>query len=161
MTLLMKEYGDILLLLAILIPASVIDFRKKIIPNCFPVLLFCCGTAYDCIRCIFWDSSWGRTFLRAASGLAAAAAICAICRAIVHEGIGMGDIKLLLALGWYQGLEGILGSMLLTSLLALLTAAVLLVSRKMKRSTRMPFAPYLTAGAAVAEILLQRGGGWS
>ena len=138
-------------LFAVLLPASIIDVRKRIIPNGFPLLLLFGGLA-DILYRIFWRRENPRECLFSALvGIAVAAAVCLICRLAIKDGIGMGDVKLLLALALYQRIPLFPAMLLLSSVLALITSSILFLQKKVNRASTLPFAPFLAAGAITAQ----------
>ena len=64
-----------------------------------------------------------------------------------REGLGYGDMKLLAAIGAWCGWQTLPFIVLAASVSGLAVAAVLLVSRRMKKNEAIPFGPYLAAAA--------------
>jgi leader peptidase (prepilin peptidase)/N-methyltransferase len=59
------------------------------------------------------------------------------------EGMGHGDFKLLAALGAWVGLQGILPTVLLSSLVGAIIGSIWLAAKGRDRATPIPFGPYL------------------
>jgi len=59
------------------------------------------------------------------------------------EGMGHGDFKLLAALGAWAGLQGVLPTILLSSLVGAIIGSVWLAAKGRDRATPIPFGPYL------------------
>lgn len=59
------------------------------------------------------------------------------------EGMGHGDFKLLAAIGAWTGLQGILPTILLSSVVGAIVGSVWLTMRGRDRATPIPFGPYL------------------
>ena len=59
------------------------------------------------------------------------------------EGMGHGDFKLLAALGAWVGLDGILPTVLLSSLVGAIVGSIWLAAKGRDRATPIPFGPYL------------------
>ena len=59
------------------------------------------------------------------------------------EGMGHGDFKLLAALGAWVGLQGILPTILLSSLVGAIVGSIWLAVKGRDRATPIPFGPYL------------------
>ena len=59
------------------------------------------------------------------------------------EGMGHGDFKLLAALGAWVGLQGILPTILMSSLVGAIIGSVWLATQGRDRATPIPFGPYL------------------
>lgn len=142
---------SILLLTAFLIPVSITDVKRRVIPNGYPLGIAISGTALVVLKSVVNHPEWKETVLSALLGLLLGAGISALCRLIVKDGIGLGDVKLLMALGLYQGIR-IFPQMLAISSLAALLAAFVVKIRKREQTT-LPFAPFLSAGAAAAQII--------
>lgn len=139
------------LLAIFLIPASVTDIKKRMIPNGYPVGIAASGTALIVVKSIVNRPGWKETVLSAVLGLLVGAGISFLCRLIVKDGLGLGDVKLLMALGFYQGIA-IFPQMLTISSLAALLAALVVKIRKQDKTT-LPFAPFLSVGAITAQII--------
>jgi leader peptidase (prepilin peptidase) / N-methyltransferase len=76
------------------------------------------------------------------------------------QGLGLGDVKLLAASALWIGAAGVPAQLLIASVAALATAAVLhIAGRQMTRQTALPFGPFLAFGLLVALVLQQSG--WS
>lgn len=142
---------SILLLTAFLIPVSITDVKRRVIPNGYPLGIAISGTALVVLKSVVNRPEWKETVLSALLGLLLGAGISALCRLIVKDGIGLGDVKLLMALGLYQGIR-IFPQMLAISSLAALLAALVVKIRKREQTT-LPFAPFLSAGAVTAQII--------
>jgi leader peptidase (prepilin peptidase)/N-methyltransferase len=88
-------------------------------------------------------------------GLLAAAALYAFYfgLAVLHPGMGFGDVKLALLLGLYLGWLGwssLAVGAFAGFLLGGIVGAALMLARRAGRKTRMPFGPYMLAGAFLA-----------
>ena len=59
------------------------------------------------------------------------------------EGMGRGDFKLLAALGAWAGLQGVLPTILLSSVVGAIVGSVWLAAKGRDRATPIPFGPYL------------------
>ena len=70
------------------------------------------------------------------------------------EGMGYGDFKLLAALGAWLGWQMLPFTILLASLAGAVIGVGLIATRRLERSTPIPFGPYLAIAGAIA--LFQR-----
>ncbi len=77
-----------------------------------------------------------------------------IIRILTRGGIGLGDGIVSAFTGTLLGIQGWLLALAAASGLALLTALMLLVFKKINRNTKIPFAPFLFAGAIITSISL-------
>ena len=66
------------------------------------------------------------------------------------EGMGHGDFKLLAAIGAWTGLQGILPTILMSSLAGAIIGSIWLAAKGRDRATPIPFGPYLAVGGWIA-----------
>jgi leader peptidase (prepilin peptidase)/N-methyltransferase len=106
--------------------------------------------------------SW-EALLRALLAGGAAFAVAAAGRALMPEGLGFGDVKLLgllgLVLGWF-GWGVLLAGVFLGLLTGAAVSLVLLVTRRAGWRTAIPFGPPLLVGAVLALALGAVSPGW-
>lgn len=69
-----------------------------------------------------------------------------------QEALGRGDLKMMLLLGAFLGPSGTLGALTLASAAALLVALPLLLLRRIRRSTPIPFGAALALGGAASFV---------
>lgn len=77
---------------------------------------------------------------------------------ITNGQLGMGDIKLLVVLSIYKGYLYILLSLFHAFILCGIIAAIGLLLRKINKTTRLPFAPFLTVGMIITTMLYEQEG---
>ena len=65
------------------------------------------------------------------------------------EALGQGDIKMMLAVGAFLGPAATLHTLVLASALGLAVASLLLLRRRIERTTPLPFGTFLALGAAL------------
>jgi leader peptidase (prepilin peptidase)/N-methyltransferase len=132
-----------LLLTALVVPASVIDLRHRIIPN---AINFPGAVAVYMTAVIAEPHRWAELLI----GGVAAALFLGIAWLIYPAGMGLGDVKMTLmiglALGRYAGVA--LFAAFAISLLP--SIAVLVLKGPRGRKVSFPFGPFLAFGAMVA-----------
>jgi leader peptidase (prepilin peptidase)/N-methyltransferase len=134
-------------LVFVLVPCSVIDLERRIIPNRITgsgaLVAIALGLALDPggePQRLLWAGLAGGFLL-----------IAALAR---PTGMGMGDVKLLGTMGLFLGRPVIIA--LLVALLGSVVAGVAIASRvgvRSARKTGLPFGPYLAAGGIVAALV--------
>lgn len=67
--------------------------------------------------------------------------------------LGMGDIKYSSIMAAYFGYRFWIGSLLYASVTALIISIALLIIKKIKRDTRIPFMPFLVLGNIINHVL--------
>lgn len=137
-------------LAAVGIALTIIDFRSHRLPNAIVLPSYLVGLVLLGSSALF--SGDGERFLRALMGLVLMFTVYFLLALPRRRGIGMGDVKLggllgmhLAWLGWGSLTVGFFSAFLLGGVLS----AVLLVLRRADRTTRIPFGPWMIAGAAV------------
>jgi leader peptidase (prepilin peptidase)/N-methyltransferase len=127
---------------AVLVVLSVIDYRRRIIPNVIVLpaaaIVFFAQLAFFPHHALEWTI---------------AALACAAFFFIPHvaypEGMGMGDVKLALLLGAALG-KAVIGALFVGLLAgALVGVAMILIKGAEARKTKIPYGPFLAAGALV------------
>ncbi len=63
--------------------------------------------------------------------------------------MGLGDVKLIAAIGTFVGWEGILFSIVAASFIGAAYGLAVIALGKRERSSKIPFGPYLAVGAVI------------
>jgi len=66
-----------------------------------------------------------------------------------REAMGMGDVKLMAAIGAFLGWQAVVFSLMASSLMGSLVGCGLIAARRRQWSARMPYGPYLAAAATI------------
>ena len=66
-----------------------------------------------------------------------------------REAMGLGDVKLIAALGTFVGWQGVLFTIPIAAFLGCVFGAVAMLLRQKSLSVRVPFGPFLSAGAVL------------
>ncbi|SDM20331.1 prepilin peptidase [Microbacterium azadirachtae] len=140
---------------AVSIVLSLIDLETKRLPNAIVLPSIVVGVALLAIAAALGSAGsasgigW-TTFLRAVAGGAILCAFYAVVRLISPRGMGGGDVKLAalvgLFLGWCGWATLIVGAFAAFVLGGLFGAGLILL-RRAKRTTAIPFGPWMIAGA--------------
>jgi leader peptidase (prepilin peptidase)/N-methyltransferase len=147
--------------LALLCLASVslawIDLRYGIIPDWLNLLIAVVGLA----RALLFEG-WEAALGAGSEGIAVGATAWLLRRLYFmfrsYQGLGLGDVKLLVASGIWIGLAGVPVQLLVGSCAALAAAGGLhLAGRPMTRQTSLPFGPFLALGLLVTLVFEQTG----
>jgi leader peptidase (prepilin peptidase)/N-methyltransferase len=129
-----------------LIALAWIDWRTLRLPDTLTLTLLVFGLA----AAYFFDrDAWLEHLAAAAAAFALFAAIAALYRRLRgREGLGMGDAKLVAALGAWLSWQGAASAVFIAAMLGLSVLLVLaFAGRATTASTRLPFGPFLAAGA--------------
>lgn len=128
----------------LLLALAVIDWRHLLLPDALTIPLAVAGIAASAIS----DSS--SVFAHAAGAVAGFGGLAGLGLAYRRlrgkEGLGLGDAKLLGALGAWVALDGIPSVLLIGAAMGLVTAGALAFSgTKVTGSTKLPFGTFLSA----------------
>ena len=131
--------GWMLLLLA------AIDWRVQLLPDVLTLPLLMAGLA---VTYFVSPETWSDHLIGAVAGFVVLGAIALLYRRLRHrEGLGLGDAKLLAALGAWVAWQGLPTVLLWGSMLGLVFALVRsMTGRGLQWSDRIPFGVFLAAG---------------
>ncbi|HEU4975995.1 MAG TPA: prepilin peptidase [Baekduia sp.] len=133
-----------LVLVSFLVPIAVIDLDHKIIPNRL--------TGPAAVLAIALGAIIEPSYLPEQLIAGAAALLFFYLPALVHsKGMGMGDVKLAGVLGLYLG-RGVAPAVMIGLVLGVVVGAAIIAAKGVSegRRTKVPFGPFLAAGALVA-----------
>jgi len=140
-------------LVMLLIPIAVIDYRQYIIPD----IILIAGLA---LRIIFYIIEFGKEGISTLNTLkydliAALVVILffVVCMLLIKNSIGMGDVKLFGLIALYQGLWGVMSSVLFSLFVAFILSVVLMAVKKRGRKDSIPFGPSIFLGTYITIIL--------
>lgn len=148
-----------LVLIAITVGISVVDLKERRIPNRAVLAILLLKMLWIALGNIF-ENNMGNTlqlplligeqsFQTAAIGGGLAIVITSVAYALSKGQLGMGDVKLLVAMAFYLGF-GMFVEVLLYSLLSATIYGVAKVLRKKADwKTQVPFAPFVAIGLLV------------
>lgn len=147
-----------LLLAAVLAALAVIDIRTGRLPDALTVPLVALGIAATAVLA---PEQLGLHSIAAVLGYASLWLVAALyrrCRG--HDGLGLGDAKLLAAAGAWLGPLALAPLVLLASLSALATIGMLrMAGRPVSLHSSLPFGPFLGAGLLLLWCLRSAGVG--
>jgi leader peptidase (prepilin peptidase) / N-methyltransferase len=132
-----------LLLTALIVPASIIDLRHRIIPN---AINFPGAVAVYLTAVIAQPDRWAELLI----GGVAAAAFLGLAWLIYPAGMGLGDVKMTLMIGLALGKFAGVALFAAFAISLLPSIAVLLLKGPRGRKVSFPFGPFLALGAMVA-----------
>ena len=136
----------IYLLIALLIPPLIEDIRERQIRNLYPFLIVVAKVI------VLVLSKNKDAAIKSVIASLIAFAIFGFCFLVSKEGIGVGDIKLLISIAFYLETELFLRGLLYICLCSILFSLILLATKKAKLKSQFPFVPFVFAGILVATL---------
>ncbi len=145
------------ILLPLLISAFVIDWKKQIIPNRLVLTIFELGLIVTFFEGIFSPTGMSLALNRL-QGLFVGAAIFALITLLGgliagKEAMGMGDVKLMGALGLFFGVKSIIMISILSFLIGAVASIFLLVFKLKKSDEYIPFGPFIVISVVISIIV--------
>lgn len=143
----------LLVTLVLLFPAMIIDLKTHKIPNPLVLLMLALGGGILGLEYILYRQVFETQWLVSAGGLLGCLVLFYLLARLTKNGIGMGDVKLLAAIGWMIGFTQTLAATICSLLACTLVALVLLLTKRGKASDQIPFGPFLFFGHMVIVFL--------
>ena len=143
---------DGMLLASVSMAAAMIDRLERIIPN---VSVLAMVMIHGCIEVCMLLTDRDRGIYEICMGVAGCllmAILLAGVRLVFKGGIGMGDVKMLLAFGWCLGALRSLYALLAAAVAALVMSGVKIILGHMKHRESFGFGPYLAFGLALVLV---------
>lgn len=144
-------------LLPLLVSAFLIDFKEQIIPNRLVLTIFEIGLLFTFFEGIFSQS--GMTLaLNRIEGMIAGGAIFLFITLLGglisgKEAMGMGDVKLMGALGLFFGFRSIINISIISFFIGAIAIIILLILKKKKPNEYIPFGPFIVISALISMII--------
>lgn len=133
-------------LMAGLLIAAYYDKIYLRIPNFLIIALLIGRVVLIFAELAFQRETMVSTIISEVLAAAAMGSLCLICSVLMKGAIGMGDVKLLMVMGIFEGLTGIFSAVSVSLIFTFFAAVFCLVTRKKGRKDALPFAPFLMAG---------------
>ncbi len=104
-------------------------------------------TAYEIVSDNPW---WIKNLISELIASLAMLIVCVLCILIIKNGLGMGDIKLLMLMGLIQGLDGAISAIFTSMVIIFFISIFLLFTKKKSKKDVLPFAPYILIGTILS-----------
>lgn len=148
------EMVNLLLLCAIVWPSAWTDYCTFRIPNRFLLV----GLLGRCLilgaESLLYPNEIGYILLRSVIAAVALLIVSLICRLVVPNSIGYGDVKLLMVMGFFLEVDGVWGVIFCTMIVAFVVSLMLVITKRANRKTEIPFAPFLLMGIMAASFIV-------
>lgn len=126
-----------------------IDLEHKILPNEITLPGIAVGLAFSFVAPPGWRAALLGVLLGAGSLYAIAAGYYAVRKV---EGLGMGDVKMLAAIGAFLGWQAVLLTLVLSSFAGAIIGLALIAAQRGSMKYELPFGTFLALGALVAML---------
>ncbi len=140
-------------LLAILFVVNVSDVRMHIIPNKVILAAIVLRLVYYVAEVFTLGSGFWTLLKGDLSALLIVAFLFVVGVLIIKNGLGMGDIKLMLVMCLFQGVTGVIGSLFFSLIVAFFVSITMLIMKKKTRKDSLAFAPSILLGTLISVFL--------
>lgn len=140
-------------MLFILAAIAWIDWKTRKIPNTLLLLLICTRLLFFVYESIKEPDYTRFNLVQMGFGALLCLVILLICRLLVRNSIGMGDIKLFAILGIYFGYD-VMHVMFFSFLCTAIYSIYLLASKKMKKKDSVPMGPFIFLGTVLSIVCI-------
>lgn len=139
-----------IILLPMLVCAFVVDLKEQIIPNRLNLLMFEIGMVIVFIQG-FININIAINMLLGMFAGAGIFFIISLLGGLIagKEAMGMGDVKLMGALGLFFGFQNIIVISVLAFLIGAIVSVIYLVIKKKKTNNYIPFGPFIVIGSVI------------
>lgn len=153
------EFFAALFFICILICIAFIDFDLRIIPDGFVLAGLLIGAVlflYDLFYPVsfYGDRSWYNPLIGMLGGSGFLLLVSVVGSFVTgtEEAMGMGDVKLLAAVGLFLGWRLTIVALFLAVILAAATSIVFMLFKRLNGRSRVPFGPFIAFGAFAAML---------
>jgi len=141
------SFGAYAILVSLLLTISAIDYDLQIIPDELIVFGFIIGFIYKATA--MWNNNSPVGVLDSVGGLLIGGGFFLLIAVASNGGMGGGDIKLIVMLGFWVGLQGTLLLILLSFSIGGILSVLLIVSKMKGRKDAIPFGPFIAIAAFI------------
>jgi len=128
------------------------DFKEYRIPNTFIILGFLYRGLLVLPELLF-DELLVVNLISEFIAMIALLLATGLCRLMIKNAIGAGDMKLFMVMGLLLGLDGIWGAVFMSLIVSFFIAVFLLVTKKKSRNDNIPFGPAIAIGTYISIFL--------
>ena len=148
------ELIKFLLLTPMLLTVSVIDYKLQIIPNRLTLTIFEVGLITAFLYGISNIAITLNMLLGMAAGVIIFLTITLVSKFILgKDSIGLGDVKLIGAIGLFFGLTNIMVISIISFLIAAIVSIILLITKRKKIKEHLSFGPFIVLASFISMLV--------
>lgn len=133
--------------------AALIDLNTHAIPNILSLYLIVARILFIPFEFIYQKEVMATLLLSSAIGGVATFLVLYLIHRITKSGFGMGDVKLLSALGIMVGISSCLTTILFGMIIAALLGIGMILLKRKTRKDSIPFGPFILVGFIISVVL--------
>lgn len=143
----------IILSLSFLLAVLFIDWKTRKIPNLIILCMLGMRLVFLLPEYLLYKDDFLKILLASGIGLAGCFIIMLILSLITKGGIGMGDVKIISAIGFLSGIAISFYTLFLGMFVCMLFSLTLLAMKKKKMKDQVPFGPFVYIGYVMAVLI--------
>ncbi len=150
----MIQLTKYIIVLLSLLSVMIIDRHTHLIPNKIVLSLLGAGAITLAIEFFVSRETFFASLLASVVGLMVLVVMFYTLGRFTRNGIGMGDIKLIGAMGWVIGLSSTMFAILFSLIVSCIVAIVLMFRKKKDKDDKIPFGPFMFFGYIILLSLI-------
>ena len=147
------KIAEIVYILIELFFVAKLDYKEKIIKNQSILRILYFGVLFLVLRVIFYKTPIFSEIRESIFGLLFAGGLFFFARLTSKNSIGMGDVKIMLSMGFFFCLYSIIAILMFTLVTMSIHNITRLILKKTNLREEVAFAPYLLVGTVLALLL--------
>lgn len=148
----LKSLKSLTIISVVLIVAG-IDYREKIIPNEAIIFILSIASILILINIFKNKVETLAIFIDSTVAMILGAGLFAISKAVSKNGVGMGDIKIIGALGFYLRTYALIGVLMVSLVSIAVYGMFKILTKKATTKDEIAFAPFIAFGVTTCMIL--------
>lgn len=141
-------------LISILVSVALIDYQKHIIPNLILIVGLGLRVVLFVFEFIFMRHEFVDILKMSFIGALVLGLFFTVCSLVLKNSIGMGDVKLFILMGLFQGISAAFASVFMSLIVCFVFSIFLLATRKKSRKDSLAFAPCILVGTYLSMALI-------
>lgn len=143
------EYAAVICALTL---ATITDIKLKLIPNILSIAMIAVWLLGTTLDILLFGADFFTEVVSSLIGGLFSGGLLLLGRLISKNGMGMGDVKIMFAVGLLLKFDRTLGSLFLALILSLIVGIGLMIFKKVKKTYTICMAPFFLSGAVISAV---------
>lgn len=140
-------------LVSFIVPLAWKDYNERIIPNKIILVMLIFRMIYLIPEFYVYQNKFFDILKDNVLAFIFIGAFLILVQLLFKNSIGMGDIKLMIIMAFYQGFSGVFSSIFFSMIMICIFGIILLILKKKTRKDTLPFAPAILIGSYVSILM--------
>lgn len=139
--------------LGILLSTGIVDAKTHTIPNLLSVIFIITRIIFIPFEYVYQKENFKTLLISSVAGLIVTFITLYFVHRLTKSGFGMGDVKILSALGFMFSISCTLSTILFGMILTAVIGIIFIIMKKKTRKDSVPFGPFIFVGFIISVIL--------